>query len=266
MKFYTNILSQAVSNTKNPVNASSSEAVLVSHHKATTEVTFSTKYKKGKQLGKGGYAIVYECIDKTTNHKYAVKEIIRSGMKKDDEDALRLEIDILGSLNHKNIVRQFEYFEEKDKFYVVLELIEGGELFDRIVKKTSYNEEEARQLVVILFNAMKYLHDNRIAHRDLKPENLLLASLENDSDVKLADFGFAKRANGFSLTTQCGSPGYVAPEILTGVKYGVASDIWSLGVITYILLGGYPPFADDDQVLYYYHFDCNCFQFTTYSS
>jgi serine/threonine protein kinase len=141
-------------------------------------------------------------------------------MKKDDEAALRIEIDILGSLNHQNIVRQYEYFEEKDKFYVVLELLEGGELFDRIVKKTSYNEEEARQLVVILFNAIKYCHNNSIAHRDLKPENLLLASLDNDSDVKLADFGFAKRATGFSLSTQCGSPGYVAPEILNGVKYG----------------------------------------------
>lgn len=136
--------------------------------KEKQEKNFLTKYKKGKQLGKGGYATVFEAIDRETGQRFAVKEIIRAGMKKDDEDALRLEIEILGSLHHPSIVRQFEFFEERDKFFIILEILEGGELFDRIVKKTSYNEDEARALIIILFKAMKYCHNSHIAHRDLK--------------------------------------------------------------------------------------------------
>jgi len=97
---------------------------------------------------------------------------------------------------------------------------------------------------------MNYLHDHNIVHRDLKPENLLLANKNNDSNIRLADFGFAKRVNQ-PLKTQCGTPGYVAPEILKGESYGLSVDMWSIGVITYILLGGYPPFHDENQSVLY---------------
>ena len=120
------------------------------------------------------------------------------------------------------------------------------ELFDRIVQKSYYNEKEARDLVKILLNSMQYLHVRNIVHRDLKPENLLLANKQDDSNIRLADFGFAKRVIK-PLKTQCGTPGYVAPEILRGDTYGLSVDMWSIGVITYILLGGYPPFHDDNQ-------------------
>jgi len=196
-------------------------------------------------LGKGGYSVVFEATNKQTNIKYAVKEITRANMKREDEVALRQEIEILGAMNHHHVVKLVDFYEDKDKYYVVLELLAGGELFDRIVQKTTYSEKEARDLINVLFRAMKYIHDHRVCHRDLKPENLLLSSTKDDADVKIADFGFAKRTNGFSLTTQCGSPGYIAPEILEKKKYGLPSDMWSLGVITYILLGGYPPFHDD---------------------
>mmetsp|Transcript_30832 Transcript_30832/g.72349 ORF Transcript_30832/g.72349 Transcript_30832/m.72349 type:complete len:217 (-) Transcript_30832:137-787(-) len=129
-----------------------------------------------------------------------------------------------------------------------MEKVAGGELFDRIVQKSYYNEKEARDTCVTLLRAIQYCHSKQVAHRDLKPQNLLLLSTQNDTDIKLADFGFAKSCpNDHSLRTQCGTPGYVAPEILEGVAYGTKSDLWSLGVIMYILLGGYPPFTGKDN-------------------
>jgi calcium/calmodulin-dependent protein kinase I len=127
--------------------------------------------------------------------------------------------------------------------------VSGGELFDRIVEKTFYTEKEARDLVKILLSAIKYCHDKDVVHRDLKPENLLLMSADDDASIKLADFGFAKTVtkDDAGLVTTCGTPGYVAPEILEGTAYGKPVDIWSIGVITYILLAGYPPFHDDSQ-------------------
>jgi len=115
-------------------------------------------------------------------------------------------------------------------------------------KKTIYNEKEARDVSKILIEALRYCHERHIVHRDLKPENLLLASEDDDISIKIADFGFAKRCTKpKSLKTQCGTPGYVAPEILKGVLYDSQADMWSLGVIIYILLGGYPPFIEENQ-------------------
>ena len=152
------------------------------------------------------------------------------------------------TLDHSNIIKLYEFFEEDAYFYLVLENMTGGELFDRIVAKQFYNEHDARECITTMLGALNYCHSNKIAHRDLKPENLLLASMESDHNVKLADFGFAKRCESPAcLATQCGTPGYVAPEILTGKKYDYSSDMWSMGVIMYIILGGYPPFYEDNQ-------------------
>ena len=117
----------------------------------------------------------------------------------------------------------------------------------RVVQKTYYSEEEARNAIVTILKAVNFMHSRNIVHRDMKPENLLLASKTNDSDVKIADFGFAIEATGETLTQRCGTPGYVAPEIIEGKKYGKTVDMWALGVICYILLGGYPPFHDENQ-------------------
>ncbi|CAN0019104.1 unnamed protein product, partial [Phaeothamnion confervicola] len=110
-----------------------------------------------------------------------------------------------------------------------------------------YNEKEARDLCRVLLDAVKYCHDRSVVHRDLKPENLLLSSPDDDANIKLADFGFARSLEGGKMQTQCGTPGYVAPEILRGEPYGASVDMWSIGVIIYILLGGYPPFHDENQ-------------------
>lgn len=206
-------------------------------------------------------------------------------MTQEDEDALKDEIAVLKELKHQHIIRLYDVFDESQYYYLVTEKMSGGELFDRIVQKSYYNEKEARDVCKILFEALRYCHSHKVAHRDLKPENLLLfvsvvacccdndmcirvdysyhivsyprlillcplflQSEHNDSDIKIADFGFAKKCLApNSLTTQCGTPGYVAPEILEGVPYDTKADMWSLGVIMYILLGGYPPFIEQNQ-------------------
>jgi calcium/calmodulin-dependent protein kinase I len=118
-------------------------------------------------------------------------------------------------------VRLFETYDEGAEIYIVTELVAGGELFDRIVSKTSYTEKEARDLIKTLLETLAYMHGRGIVHRDLKPENLLLCSEEDDSNIKIADFGFAKNVKDLSSKeTACGTPGYVAPEILRGDQYG----------------------------------------------
>jgi calcium/calmodulin-dependent protein kinase I len=151
-------------------------------------------------------------------------------------------------MTNVHIIRLFDFFIEPSTYYLVMEQMCGGELFDRIVAKAYYNEKEARDTCKILLEAVGYMHQNHVAHRDLKPENLLLLSKDDDSAVKIADFGFAKKVlEENSLTTQCGTPGYVAPEILEGTPYDQRADMWSVGVILYILLGGYPPFIENTQ-------------------
>ncbi|CAM9405389.1 unnamed protein product [Ectocarpus sp. 6 AP-2014] len=205
-------------------------------------------YEIGGVLGKGAYSVVKSAKAKKTNDEVAVKIVKRAGLPQDDEKALKDEMAIMLELDHPNIIKLLDFFEKKDHFYMVVEKVRGGELFDRIVEKVVYNEKEARDLVSTLLQAVKYCHDRGIVHRDLKPENLLLVSEKDDALVKVADFGFAQKFMPESgLTTQCGTPGYVAPEILMRKKYDAAVDMWSVGVITYILLGGYPPFHDDNQ-------------------
>lgn len=129
-----------------------------------------------------------------------------------------------------------------------MELVTGGELFDRIVQKSSYTEAEAAATIRTLCDALKYLHAKKIVHRDLKPENILYASDAEDADIKVADFGLARVVSGKDLMkTACGTPGYVAPEILKNQGYDSgAVDLWSTGVILYILLCGFPPFYEEE--------------------
>lgn len=168
-----------------------------------------------------------------------------------EQDLARLatEMQILKSVDHPNIIKLKEIFETDSMLYIVTEVVTGGELFDRIVEKGSYCERDAAVLVKKLVTALDYLHNKNIVHRDLKPENLLLKSPEQDTEVKLADFGLSKvLGQEVMMQTACGTPGYVAPEILQSSEtgYGKEVDMWSVGVITYILLCGFPPFYNDN--------------------
>lgn len=217
-----------------------------------TKKLFAACYDLKEKLGKGQFAIVYKAVHKKTGTKCAVKVMIKSQLTKEDLDALSIEVKAMQMLTgHPNFVGFYDFFDEAEHFYLCMEIIKGGELFDRICEKAKYTEREARDLLRQLAAAIAFCHAKGVAHRDLKPENILLKSRHDDTSIKLGDLGFAKlftAANPY-MTTPCGTPGYVSSEVLSGNPYTCQTDIWSLGVIFYILLCGYPPFAteSDDQ-------------------
>jgi len=249
--------------TPNNNNTNNNGSAATSKSPSKVNKGFHELYILQNKLGEGAFSIVHLATKADKKQaKVAVKIVDRSQLPAEDEASLLQEVDILKSIEHPNIIRIFDFFPEKEKFYVVLEYAEGGELFDRIVEKTYYDEKEARSLSTILLKAIKFCHDRCIVHRDLKPENLLLASKTEDITVKIADFGFAvKSKTDKSLTTQCGTPGYVAPEILLSKPYGKSVDMWSIGVIIFILLGGYPPFSDNNQGKLYKKIKAGQFEF-----
>ena len=203
------------------------------------------------KLGEGSYAVVRRGNEKEkADEQWAIKCVDKKDLTEPDLLALQDEVEILGSIKHPNVMQLHESFDEPMYFYLITELVNGGELFDRIVAKEAYNEADAAQLVKIFLQTLEHLHENCVVHRDLKPENLLLKDEDNDHEIKLADFGYAVRIDSpdfEDLIDQCGTPGYVAPEIITHLPYGTKVDMWSAGVIIFILLGGYPPFACQDQ-------------------
>lgn len=223
--------------------------------------SFHDIYTLGEVLGEGGYAIVNKAIDKRNHSEVAVKIAKRAHIDPTKESAMRREFEIMRSLSHPNIVRALGLFEEANNFYVVLEYMPGGELFDRIVEKTQYNEKEARDVVKRIVAAVEYFHLHEIVHRDLKPENLLLASKLNDIDLKVADFGLARVVDGASITGRAGTPEYWAPEVIEAKPCGKPVDMWAVGVISFVLLGGYAPFHNKDQQVMYSNIHKGLFKF-----
>lgn len=188
-------------------------------------------YNFGRTVGTGSYSIVKKCKLLKTGGIFAVKIYNRSKMNPTLEHRLQDEIMILSNLNHPHIIRFYDTFVSSNSYYLITEYLDGGELFDRIVEKHTYTEKEARDVCSIIFDAVNHCHIHRITHRDLKPENLLLLSRDNDTNLKIADFGFAKMTPmDDSLTTFCGSPMFVSPEILNKKPYGTKTDMWSIGV------------------------------------
>ncbi|KAG8525389.1 uncharacterized protein KY384_009033 [Bacidia gigantensis] len=210
---------------------------------------FRQQYRILQQLGKGHFATVHLCVERSTGMQYAVKkfEKRRNESSKSQTDGLEQEIGVLKSVSHPNVLCLRDTFDEDDGVYLVLELAPEGELFNWIVTKQKLTEAETRNVFIQLFQGIRYLHERNIVHRDIKPENILLA--DKHLSVKLADFGLAKIIGEESFTTTlCGTPSYVAPEILENSrhrKYTRAVDVWSLGVVLYICLCGFPPFSDE---------------------
>jgi len=209
---------------------------------------FAEKYTVGEILGRGAFSTVKEVTSKRSGRKYAVKIIDKKNVGQDMQ-RLRTEIEILTRVKHPNIINLKEIMEDDDTLYIITELVTGGELFDKIVELGAYTEADAAELVAKMVSAIDYLHSMNIVHRDLKPENLLLKDINNIAEVKLADFGLSKIvSDGVQkqmMQTACGTPGYVAPEVLTADGYDKEVDLWSIGVITYILLCGFPPFYNE---------------------
>ena len=221
-------------------------------------------YEIGDELGSGNFAKVKKAkrkaktadVEKEVGGKKKV--VLKAGAdvaikiidkaKVEDMQDIQREIEIMNMVDHPNVINLFEIFDEPKKMNLVLELVTGGELFDRIVAKGNYSEKDAATCMSQLCQALDYLHTKKIVHRDLKPENLLYASPADDANLKVADFGLARMLTaGDMMKTACGTPGYVAPEVIKNKGYaGGSCDMWSAGVILYILLCGYPPFGDDD--------------------
>lgn len=197
-------------------------------------------------LGTGAFSEVILAKDLKTNELVAIKCIKRKALKGKEEN-LHNEISVLRKLKHPNIVELVDTFEDQQFVYLVMELVTGGELFDRIVAKGSYTERDASKLIKQILQAVDYMHDQGIVHRDLKPENLLYESPDEESNIKVSDFGLSKVIDSRMMMTACGTPGYVAPEVLAQKPYGKEVDIWSIGVISYILLCGYQPFFDEND-------------------
>ncbi|XP_044741625.1 calcium/calmodulin-dependent protein kinase type 1 isoform X3 [Chrysoperla carnea] len=224
------------------------------------QISVDEKYYLKELLGTGAFSEVRLAESKDRpGQMFAVKIIDKKALK-GKEDSLENEIKvlrrfnfnetnhkILSRLKHPNIVQLLETFEDKSKVYLVMELVTGGELFDRIVEKGSYTEKDASHLIRQVLEAVDYMHEQGVVHRDLKPENLLYYSPDEDSKIMISDFGLSKMEDSGIMATACGTPGYVAPEVLAQKPYGKAVDVWSIGVISYILLCGYPPFYDEND-------------------
>lgn len=203
-------------------------------------------YDFGKTLGAGTFGLVREARNLTTGEKVAVKILLKKALKGNDVQLQMLydELSLLQHLHHPNIVEFKDWFESRDKFYIVTQLATGGELFDRILKRGKFTELDAVKIVIQMLAAVEYMHAQNVVHRDLKPENILYVDQSDSSPIVIADFGIAKKLNGKNdvIIKAAGSLGYVAPEVLTSNGHGKPCDIWSLGVITYTLLCGYSPF------------------------
>jgi len=196
-------------------------------------------------LGEGSFGSVARAKCKRTQCERAVKTIDLKSVR--NPSRFEHEIQIQRQMDHPNVVRLYETFRDARKLYLVMELCSGGELFDRIVEEAPQGFDEIRAATYIrqMLAALCYIHASKIAHRDVKPENFLLADKSRDAHLKIIDFGLASAfEHGQFMKTKAGTAYYVAPEVLKGA-YGEKCDIWSCGVISFILLCGYPPFSGD---------------------
>jgi len=197
------------------------------------------------KLGRGNFAVVRKVQRKKDGKFFAAKIITKKAMKPRDLKLLGEEVNILKKLAHPNINRLIETFDTKHHLYIVLELLEGENLFENIIKQRKYTEDDAATVVKQVARACEYMHPRGVIHRDLKPENLVYFDKEKDH-ICVTDFGLSKSVanEGDLMKTACGTPAFVAPEILRQEKYDAQVDMWSLGVILYTMLCGYPPFVE----------------------
>ncbi|GAA0158900.1 hypothetical protein LIER_15809 [Lithospermum erythrorhizon] len=213
------------------------------------------KYEIGKLLGCGAFAKVYHARDVRNGQSVAIKIINKNKipLNANSMSNIKREISIMKKLNHPNIVKLFEVLASKTRIYFVMEFIKGGELFAKIAKHGRFSEDLSRKCFQQLISAVSYCHARGIYHRDLKPENILL---DENGEIKVSDFGLSAvteqiRQDGL-LHTLCGTPSYVAPEIISRRGYnGAKIDIWSCGVVLFVLSAGYLPFNDSNLMVMY---------------
>jgi calcium-dependent protein kinase len=204
-------------------------------------------------MGRGHFGTVKRAESKDPHDpiQYAIKSILKTKIEY-RIDLLERELGLLMTVDHPNIIKFYEVYEDPQYIHLVMELCTGGELFDQLISKGRYTEAEAAKIMHSLLSAVAHLHTLEIAHRDLKPENIMLSTSDEDADIKIIDFGLAKKhvGEGVGENTVLGSSYYVAPEVLQN-SYGLSCDIWSCGVILFMLLSGKPPFdGNSDMTIY----------------
>lgn len=210
-------------------------------------------YKLGKTIGKGSYGAVKDSMDRRTHTFWAVKCINKQHLSHQDEDQVKTELKVLQMVNHENIVQFREAFNCHTTHYLVFERLDGGELFNRIVERTTHTELDAREIVRPLVNALAYLHSLNIVHGDIKPENLLFTTKDDKAPLKIIDFGSARVLSEGEVSvkpTTAGTHVYSSPELREGSLYNQSADIWSLGIITYIVLCGFHPFPKKRDIIH----------------
>jgi serine/threonine protein kinase len=222
---------------------------------SSAQENFSGKYQIVREVGKGGFATVFQCKDKQTHQDFAVKVVDLRPLRmreRFDPARLRREVDIMKRLHHPNIIEFVEVYEDADHLMTVMEYCPGKELFDAILERKYFQENDARPIFAQIARALYYLHTLNILHRDIKPENVLLSSGPSGFTAKLLDFGLSKNAgNGSAAKTFVGTPCYVAPEVEytskgLGGTYSFPADCWSLGAVLYVMLvARFPEFEQD---------------------
>ncbi|KNC46086.1 CAMK/RAD53 protein kinase [Thecamonas trahens ATCC 50062] len=221
--------------------------------------TIGSRYALRHTLGSGAFAQVKLGYDLASGEQVAVKiiDIHKFRLNKHlRQESLMDEVKVLQAISHKGIVRIIDSFKTERYLYLVLELVTGGELFDRIIERGRLTEASSASLMVQLTDAVAYLHSVGIVHRDLKPENILFESTDDDASIKLTDFGLARILGATEvMTTLCGTPQYLAPEVIVSQAsasgYDASIDVWSMGVILYIVLSGIPPFYEERKIPIY---------------
>uniref|UniRef100_A0A3Q3T322 Calcium/calmodulin-dependent protein kinase IGa n=1 Tax=Mastacembelus armatus TaxID=205130 RepID=A0A3Q3T322_9TELE len=218
--------------------------IICSWKKSTSNIKDVFDFK-GK-MGSGSFSEVFMVKEKKTGKLYALKCLEKKHLAHSN---LENEINVMRRIKHENVVGLEDFYESQTHYYLVMQLVSGGELFDRILDKGIYTEKDASTVIKQVLQAVRYLHENSIVHRDLKPENLLYYNTDENAKIMVSDFGLSKTLEHGVMSTACGTPGYVAPEVLAGKPYSKAVDCWSIGVISYVLLCGYPPFFEENETL-----------------
>jgi serine/threonine protein kinase len=216
----------------------------------TSKGAFNMKYELKEEMGIGSTSKCYRCIRKTDGQEFACKVIDKRQVEMKFSGLLEqfyVEIKVLQSLQHPNIIHLEDTFETPERIYIIMEIMKGGELFDYVVEKSALSEEEASVLVRKIISAVTHMHNMDIIHRDLKPENLLLTNKTPQAEVKIIDFGLAKIMAEPVASSFLGTKGYLAPEMLQRHSYDKAIDMWAVGVIVFVLLCGCLPFDDDSS-------------------
>eukprot|EP00249_Psilotum_nudum_P012507 c23824_g2_i4 orf=1296-2120(-) len=224
------------------------------------------RYELGRTLGEGTFAKVKYARNTDTGEVVAIKIIDKEKILK--RKMIKREISTMKLIKHPNVVQLFEVIASRKYVYIVMEYVNGGELFDKIVDQGKLREDQARKYFRQLIHAVDYCHSRGVYHRDLKPENMLL---DSNSDLKVSDFGLSalsqQRQDDGLFHTICGTPNYVAPEVINEKGYdGARADLWSCGIILYVLLAGFLPFDESNLITLYRKIDQADFSFPSWFS